>query len=127
MKRVIETQDAPKPIGPYSQAITVPSGQLTFLSGQIGIDPLTGALVDGDVASQARQVIRNIGAVLAREGLDYGHVVKTTIFLLDMADFAAVNTVYGAVFSDRSPARSTVAVVGLPLGAKVEIECLAVS
>lgn len=127
MKRVVETQDAPKPIGPYSQAIAVPGGHLTFLSGQIGIDPLTGALVEGDAAAQARQVIRNIGAVLAREGLDYGNVVKTTIFLLDMADFAAVNAVYGAVFSDRSPARSTVAVVGLPLGAKVEIECLAVS
>jgi 2-iminobutanoate/2-iminopropanoate deaminase len=127
VKRVVETQDAPKPIGPYSQAIAVPAGTLTFLSGQLGIDPLTGALVDGDVAAQARQVIRNIGALLACEGLDYGNVVKTTIFLVDMADFAAVNAVYGAVFSDRSPARSTVAVVGLPLGARVEIECLAVS
>jgi 2-iminobutanoate/2-iminopropanoate deaminase len=128
VKQVIQSDAAPAPIGPYSQAVAVPAGRLVFLSGQLGLDPETGKLVSEGVGEQAAQAMRNVGAVLAAAGLGFEQVVKTTIYLLDMADFAKVNAVYGAHFIGRGgpPARSTVAVAGLPLGARVEIECLAV-
>jgi len=115
--------DAPAPIGPYSQAIR--AGELVFCSGQIPLDPATGKLVEGDVSAQTRQVIRNLSAVLSAAGTSPSDVVKTTIFLIDMGDFAAVNVVYGEAFGEAAPARSTVAVAALPLGARVEIEAIA--
>ena len=115
--------NAPAPIGPYNQAIR--AGAFVFCSGQIPIDPATGSLVGGDVSAQATQVLANLREVLAAAGASLGDVVKTTIFLTDMADFAAVNTVYGQHFSGVAPARSTVAVAALPLGARVEIEAVA--
>lgn len=119
----IRTEAAPAPIGPYSQAVR--SGKSLFCSGQIALDPATGELVEGDVSAQTEQVMRNLGEVLKAGGYGYGDVVKTTIFLLDMAEFAAVNTVYGQYFDATKPARSTVAVSGLPRGARVEIEAIA--
>ncbi len=115
---------APRPIGPYNQAIR--SGDLVFCSGQVAIDPATGTLVDGDAAVQAKQVLRNLAAVLAAAGLSLRDVVKTTIYLADMADFSAVNEAYGAGFDNEPPARSTVGVAALPLGARVEIDAVAV-
>ena len=112
-----------KAIGPYSLGIA--SGDLVFLSGQIPLDSATGKLVDGDVSAQARQSLENLKAVLEAAGLSFAHVVKTTIFLTDMADFAAVNEVYKGYVTEPYPARSTIAVAGLPLGAKVEIEMIA--
>jgi len=120
---VVHTADAPTPVGPYSQAIH--SGNDLFCSGQIPLDPATGRLIDGDTAAQAERVMQNIGALLRAAGFDYAHVIKTTIFLIDMNDFAAVNTVYATYFASTKPARSTVAVAALPLGARVEIEVLA--
>jgi 2-iminobutanoate/2-iminopropanoate deaminase len=114
---------APAPIGPYSQAIRL--GSLLFCSGQIGIDPATGKLVEGDVAAQTRQVMNNIAAVLEAAGATFRNVVKTTIYLTAMEDFTTVNPVYGARFGETPPARSTVAVAALPLGARVEIEVTA--
>lgn len=115
--------DAPAPIGPYNQAIR--AGDLLFCSGQIALDVATGELVPGDVTAQTRQVMKNLGAVLAAAHATFAHVVKTTIFLVDMNDFAAVNAVYGEVFDVVAPARSTVAVAALPKGARVEIEAVA--
>jgi 2-iminobutanoate/2-iminopropanoate deaminase len=112
-----------KAIGPYSLGIA--SGDLVFLSGQIPLDSATGKLVAGDVSAQARQSLENLKSVLEAAGLTFAHVVKTTIFLTDMADFAAVNKVYKAYVTEPYPARSTIAVAGLPLGAKVEIEMIA--
>ncbi len=112
-----------KAIGPYSLAIA--NGDLLFVSGQIPLDSATGKLVGGDVSAQARQSLENLKSVLEAAGLGFGHVVKTTIFLTDMADFAAVNEVYKAYVSEPYPARSTIAVAALPLGAKVEIEMIA--
>lgn len=122
-RRAIATEAAPKAIGPYSQGIEL--GDLVFVSGQTPIDPATGALVPGDVAVQARRCLENVGAVLAAAGSSYGKVLKTTVFLTDMADFKAMNAVYAEFFGDVPPARSTVAVAGLPLGARVEIEAVA--
>ena len=119
----IQSDAAPAPIGPYSQAIR--SGRTIYCSGQIALDPGSGNLVEGDVSVQAEQVMKNLGAVLAAANCDYGDVVKTTIFLIDMNDFAAVNAVYGRYFDASKPARSTVAVAGLPRGARVEIDCIA--
>jgi 2-iminobutanoate/2-iminopropanoate deaminase len=119
----IASDAAPAPIGPYSQAVR--SGKTMYCSGQIALDPTSGNLVDGDVSAQAEQVMKNLGAVLAAANCDYGDVVKTTIFLIDMNDFAAVNAVYGKYFDASKPARSTVAVAGLPRGARVEIDCIA--
>ncbi len=119
----ILTADAPAPIGPYNQAIRV--GDFLFCSGQIPLDLATGELVPGDVSEQTRQVMKNVAAVLAAAGATFGHVVKTTIYLIDMGDFAAVNAVYGEAFDVVAPARSTVAVAALPKGARVEIEVLA--
>ncbi|HTZ54594.1 MAG TPA: RidA family protein [Candidatus Acidoferrum sp.] len=121
--QLVTTDQAPAPIGPYSQAVR--SGKTLYCSGQIALDPTTGNLVDGDVSAQTEQAIENLGAVLRQAGFDFADVVKTTIFLVDMNDFAAVNAVYGRTFDAVKPARSTVAVAGLPRNARVEIECIA--
>jgi 2-iminobutanoate/2-iminopropanoate deaminase len=118
----IATKTAPAAIGPYSQGIAV--GQFVYCSGQLGLDPASGELVSG-VAAQARRSLENLGAVLREAGLGIDRVVKTTIFLVDMKDFAAVNEIYGAFFGDHRPARSTVAVAALPKGGLVEIEAIA--
>jgi len=119
----ILTPHAPAPIGPYSQAIQI--GAELYCSGQIALDPQTGQLVEGDISAQAERVLENLGAVLCAAGCHYADVIKTTIFLLDMNDFAAVNTVYDRYFGATKPARSTVAVAALPRGARVEIDCIA--
>jgi len=112
-----------KPIGPYSAAVE--SGDTLYISGQIPLDAATGKLVDGDISAQARQSMENLKALLEAAGLSFGHVVKTTIFLTSMGDFAGVNEVYKAYVSEPYPARSTIAVAALPMGAKVEIEMVA--
>ena len=121
---VISTEKAPAAIGPYSQAIV--AGEMVFCSGQIPIDPATGAFVEGGIQEQTRQVLRNASEVLQAAGTDLAHVVKTTVFLSDMRNFAAMNEVYAQFFSAPFPARSAVAVKELPKGALVEIEVLAV-
>jgi 2-iminobutanoate/2-iminopropanoate deaminase len=123
-KEIVITDQAPAAIGPYSQAVAARG--LLFLSGQIPLDPATGQLVGQDAATQARRCLDNLGAVLAARGLDFGAVVKTTIFLADMADFDAVNRVYGERFAAAHPARATVQVAALPRSARVEIEAIAV-
>ena len=123
MKQAISSPDAPKAIGPYSQAIR--TGQLLFASGQIPTDPATGVIVDGDVAAQTRRVFDNLGAVLKAANLSFADVVKTTVFLADMNDFAAMNEVYGKYFSEPYPARATVQVARLPKDARVEIDLIA--
>lgn len=122
-KKVIATKHAPAAVGPYSQAIQ--AGHFLYTAGQIALDPATGQLVGSDVASQTGQVLRNLQAILEAAGTTLDRVVKTTVFLQTMADFAAMNEVYGKQFGDQPPARSTVAVAGLPLGALVEIEAVA--
>ncbi len=117
------TPHAPQPIGPYSQAVQC--GSELYCSGQIPIDPQTGELVAGDVSAQAERAIENLGAVLCAAGYHYVDVVKTTLFLVDMNDFAAVNAVYEKYFGLAKPARSTVAVAALPRGARIEIDCIA--
>jgi len=124
MRDAISTPNAPQAIGPYSQAIR--SGNLLFASGQIPIDPATGALVDGDIAVQTRRVLDNVSGVLKAAGATFDSVVKTTVFLADMNDFAGMNAVYGEYFSTPAPARSTVQVARLPKDARVEIEIVAV-
>jgi 2-iminobutanoate/2-iminopropanoate deaminase len=119
----VHTPHAPHPIGPYSQAVQC--GTELYCSGQIPLDPKTGKLVDGDVTAQTERTIENIGAVLCAAGYEFVDVVKTTIFLVDMKDFAAVNAVYEKYFGMSKPARSTVAVAALPLGARIEIDCIA--
>jgi 2-iminobutanoate/2-iminopropanoate deaminase len=123
MKHAISSADAPKAIGPYSQAVR--AGQLLFLSGQVPLDPATGQLVDGDIAAQTRRVFDNLAAVLKAGGRSFSDVVRTTVFLADMNDFAAVNEVYGAYFSEPYPARATVQVARLPKDARVEIDVIA--
>lgn len=124
MKREhIATRHAPQPIGPYSQAIQ--SGGELYCSGQIPLDPETGEIVPGDAAVQTERVIENLGAILCAAGYHFEDVVKTTVFLVDMNDFPAVNAIYEKYFGASKPARSTVAVVALPRGARVEIECVA--
>jgi 2-iminobutanoate/2-iminopropanoate deaminase len=119
----IFTAGAPAPIGPYSQAVR--SGKDVFCSGQIPLDPQTGELVAGDVSAQAERVLQNLGAVLSAAGLSFADVVKTTVYLADMNDFAAVNAVYETYFGESKPARSTFAVAALPKGARLEIDCIA--
>jgi 2-iminobutanoate/2-iminopropanoate deaminase len=121
-KKAITTPKA-KTIGPYSAAIE--SGELVFVSGQIPLDPLAGKLVAGDIAAQTRQALENVKTILAAAGLTFAHVVKTTIFLTSMQDFAAVNDVYKSYMAEPYPARSTIAVAALPMGARVEIEMIA--
>ncbi len=123
-REVVSTSDAPAAIGPYSQAMKA-SGNFYFMSGQIPLRA-DGTLVDGDVREQATQVVENMKAVLAAAGLDFSNIVKTTIFLSSMDHFVTVNEVYGAVMGPVPPARSTVAVAGLPRGVDVEIEAIAV-
>jgi len=122
--RVIATDDAPKAIGPYSQAIEVHG--VVYLSGQIPLDPKTGQLVEGDIGAQTERVMENLGAILAAAGLGFEDVVRATIFLADLADFAKVNEVYGKRFPRNPPARATVQVAALPKGARVEIDAIAV-
>src|ERR671917_335914 len=125
MKKVISTTEAPAAVGPYSQAVRV--GQFVFTAGQIPLDPKSGQIVSQDISEQTRRVLDNLTAVLSAENLTFNHIVKTTIFLMDMNDFQAVNEVYASYFTAQPPARSTVQVSGLPKGARVEIECIAVS
>lgn len=121
--KIIATESAPKAIGPYSQAIDI--GSLLFCSGQIPLDPKTMKLVDGGIEPQARQVFANIANVLRAADLSFANVLKTTVFMADLNDFAAMNAIYQQNFGDHKPARSTVQVARLPLGALVEIECIA--
>ena len=125
VKEIIATERAPQAIGPYSQAVR--AGNLVFASGQIPIDPATGQFVAGGVAEQTEQVLKNLTAVFAAAGLGLDQVVKTTVFLIDMDDFTAMNEVYERFFSDAPPARATVQAARLPRDARVEIEAIAVS
>ena len=123
-RTAISAPDAPKAIGPYSPAIR--AGNLLFVSGQIPIDPATGAVVDGDVSNQTDRVMRNISALLEAAGCSFAHVVRTTVFLADLKDFAAMNEVYGRFVADPPPARATVQVSRLPRDVRVEIDAIAV-
>jgi 2-iminobutanoate/2-iminopropanoate deaminase len=125
MKKIISTSEAPAAIGPYSQAVR--NGNFLFCSGQIPLDPKSGQIVPGDIATQTRRVLDNVGAVLKAEGLNFENIVKTTIFLTNLDDFQTVNEIYGSYFKQEPPARSTVQVSALPKGAKVEIEVIAVA
>ncbi len=125
VKQIIATDRAPRAIGPYSQAVR--AGNLVFASGQIPIDPATGEFVAGGVAEQTEQVLRNLTSVFAAAGVELNQIVKTTVFLADMEDFAAMNEVYGRFFGEQPPARATVQAARLPRDAKVEIEAIAVS
>lgn len=122
-KEIINTTHAPAPIGPYNQAIK--AGNTLYVSGQIALSPENGTLVQGTVGDETRQVLKNLGAVLAAAEYSFADVVKTTIFLRDMNDFVAVNEVYGEYFTERAPARETVAVAGLPKNVRVEISVIA--
>ncbi|GEN11539.1 2-iminobutanoate/2-iminopropanoate deaminase [Myxococcus fulvus] len=126
-RQTIHSDQAPKAIGPYSQAVQVDSGKMTFLSGQIPLDPVTMEMVQGDVVAQAERVMLNLQAVLKAAGLDFSHVVRSTIYLTDLGDFVRVNEVYGRYFTGAPPARATVQVAALPRGSKVEIDAIAVS
>jgi 2-iminobutanoate/2-iminopropanoate deaminase len=123
MKQAVSSPEAPKAIGPYSQAVR--AGQLLFVSGQVPLDPATGQIVEGDIAAQTRRVFANLAAVLNAGGRTFADVVRTTVFLADMNDFAAVNDVYGSYFSEPYPARATVQVARLPKDARVEIDVIA--
>ncbi|MFQ5593022.1 MAG: RidA family protein [Anaerolineae bacterium] len=123
-REVIRTEGAPAPVGPYSQAIRVDNS--IFTAGQIGLDPTTGKLVDGDIQAQTRQVLQNLSAVLEAAGTSLDKVVKTTVFLSDLNDFGAMNEVYAEFFTDHPPARSAVQVARLPLDALIEIEAVAI-
>lgn len=124
-KRVIHTEKAPKAIGPYSQAIHI--GELVYTAGQVALDPATMELVPGGIEEQTRQVLANLTNVLEAAGSGISKVVKTTVFLKDMNDFAKMNAIYAEAFGENPPARTTVAVVGLPKNALVEIECVALT
>jgi 2-iminobutanoate/2-iminopropanoate deaminase len=123
MKETVSSPAAPKAVGPYSPAVR--AGQLLFVSGQVALDPATGQMAPGDVAAQTRQVLTNIGALLQAAGLTYTDVVRTTVFLVDLSDFSAMNDVYRTFFSEGFPARSTIQAVRLPLDARVEIDAIA--
>ncbi len=123
-KQAIHTGKAPAAVGPYSQAIS--AGNLMITSGQIPLDPATGALVEGDITVQTARVLDNLRAVLAEAGMSFDNVMKTTVFLTDINDFAAMNGVYATYFTEPYPARSAVQVAALPKGAAVEIECICV-
>jgi 2-iminobutanoate/2-iminopropanoate deaminase len=124
VRQAVWAPNAAKPIGPYSPAIR--AGNLLFLSGQVAFDPSTGALIDGDISAQTDQVMRNIGALLNAAGTDFAHVLRTTVFLADMGEFAKMNEVYARYVVDPPPARSTVQVARLPRDARVEIDVIAV-
>lgn len=125
MSKVISTLNAPTPVGAYSQAIRV--GATLYCAGQIPLDPSTGELVTGDIAAQTRRVLNNLRAVLAAEDIGLAHLVKTTVFLADMGDYRTMNETYASFFADRAPARTTVEVSGLPRGARIEIDAIAVA
>lgn len=122
-KKIINTDKAPAPIGPYNQAVQF--GNMLFVSGQIAIDPATNELVQGDIEAEATQVMDNLKAILTQAGMDFSNVIKSTIFLMDMGQFAKVNAIYGAYFPTDAPARETVQVSGLPKGVNVEISVVA--
>lgn len=124
MKKIILSKKAPKAIGPYNQAVE--ANGFVFLAGQIPLNPETMTLIEGDAAIQVEQVLKNLSAVLKAAGCTFNNVIKTTMFLQDMNDFAKVNEVYAKYFTENYPARSTIQVAKLPLGALVEIECIAV-
>ncbi len=124
MREAVATDKAPKAIGPYSQAVRM--GNLLFCSGQIPLDAATGQLVSGDIAAQTRQIFANLGAILAEAGASFDRVARTTVYLADMNDFAAMNDVYATFFSTPAPARSTIQAAGLPRNARVEIDVIAV-
>lgn len=124
LKTIIYTENAPAPIGPYSQAVK--AGNTLYVSGQIAIDPVTGELTGGDVAEQAKRVMKNVEAVVTAAGYTMADIVKTSIFLTDMNDFAAVNEIYGSFFTADFPARETVQVSALPKGVNVEVSVIAV-
>jgi 2-iminobutanoate/2-iminopropanoate deaminase len=126
MREIIKTDHAPQAIGPYSQAIKVSCGKFVYCSGQIPLDPKTGQIVGQTGAEQCKQVMENIKGLLAAAGSNLGQVVKTTIFLTDMSEFASVNEVYGSYFPTNPPARSTVQVSRLPKDVRIEIEVIAV-
>ena len=123
MKNIISTPDAPAAIGPYSQAVE--AGGFIFISGQLPVDPATGALAGTDIAGQTETVIKNIGAILKSRGLSFENIVKTTVFMADLKQFARMNEVYGSFFSKNPPARATIEVKALPKAALVEIEAIA--
>jgi 2-iminobutanoate/2-iminopropanoate deaminase len=125
MKKIISTSDAPGALGPYSQAVR--AGSAIYCAGQIPLDPKTRQIITGDISAQTRRVLDNLTAVLKAEGLTFEHIVKTTIFLADLADFETVNKVYGSYFKQAPPARSTVQVAALPKGARIEIDAIAVA
>ncbi|MFN2542666.1 MAG: RidA family protein [Chthoniobacterales bacterium] len=125
MKKIISTSEAPAAVGPYSQAVRV--GSTIYCAGQIPLDPKSGQIVSGGIEVQARRVLDNIAAVLRAEGLGFDNIVKTTIFLTDLADFQTVNEIYASYFNQAPPARSTVQVPALPKGARIEIEVIAVA
>ena len=125
MKKTIATSEAPAAVGPYSQAVAV--GNFLFAAGQIPLDPATGALIEGDVTAQTDRVLQNVSAVLKANGMTFANVVKSTVFLTELATFGQMNEVYSRYFSAPYPARSTIQVAGLPKGAQVEIEIVAVA
>jgi 2-iminobutanoate/2-iminopropanoate deaminase len=125
MRRAVSTPSAPQAIGPYSQGVR--AGELLFISGQIPIDPATGALIEGDIGAQTHRVMKNLGAILEAGGASYDTVVRTTVFLADMNDFAAMNEVYGSYFAQPAPARATVQVSRLPKDARIEIDVIAIA
>lgn len=122
-KKIIFTNNAPAPIGPYSQAVTF--GGLLYVSGQIALDPTSGNLVEGDITAETKQVMENIKAILEEANYSFGDILKTSIFLMDMAQFGKVNEIYGSYFSENPPARETIQVAGLPKGVQVEISVIA--
>ena len=129
MKTPLNVSGAPKAIGPYSQAQVVRlhgGNRMVFTSGQVGLDPATGELVAGGIGEQTKRVLVNLAAVLEGAGLSFADVVKTTVYLADMQDFAAMNELYGSAFADSPPARTTIAAAGLPKGARIEIDAVAI-
>jgi len=122
-KKIIRTDNAPAPIGPYNQAVQY--GDMLFISGQIPMDPKTGDLVQSDIKAETKQVMENLKAILDEAGMSFSNIIKTTIFLMDMGQFAQVNEVYGSYFGEGAPARETVQVSGLPKGVNVEISMIA--
>ena len=125
MREPVSTPNAPAAIGPYSQAIR--AGDLLFVSGQIPFDPATGALIEGDIAAQTHRVLKNLGAILDAAGTSFEHVVKTTVYLADMNEFAAMNEVYASYFPSPAPARATIQAARLPRDVRVEIDLIAVA
>lgn len=123
MKKIVSTTEAPAAVGPYSQAVRI--GPMLFTAGQIPLDPRSGQIVSQDVAEQTRRVLDNLTGVLKAEGMDFSHIVKTTVFMTNLDDFQTMNEIYATYFKDQPPARSTVQVSALPKGAKIEIEVVA--